>query len=185
MNRVSKLLRAAVVLALAVAVAGGSGCGYSLAGRGSFLPSSIKVIAVPQFTNNTPVFEIERRLTEQVRAELIGRGRYKIESDRSQPSDAVLTGEILHIGIGPAAFDAQQRATQIVISVVTKIEFRDLKTDKVLWSHPALPFTERYDVTTSTDIANAGTFLGQNANAVQRLSTEFARAVVSAILESF
>jgi lipopolysaccharide assembly LptE-like protein len=180
---VTTLLRTFVLLALVAA--GGSGCGYSLAGRGSFLPQHIKVITVPLFTNNTPIFEIERTLTEQVRAELVGRGRYKIEPDRSRPSDAVLTGEILHIGIGPAAFDAQQRATQIVISVVTKVEFRDLKTDKVLWSHPALPITERYDVTTSTNISDAGTYLGQNANAVQRLSTEFARALVAAILESF
>ena len=172
-------------MALAVAVLGGSGCGYSLTGRGSFLPSYIKVISVPIFTNITAVPDIERRLTDAVRSELIGRGRYKIEADRSAPADAVLTGEILHIGSGPAAFDAQQRATQINIVVVTKVEFRDLKTDKVIWSHPALPITERYDVTTSSDIANAGTFLGQNANAMQRLSSEFARALVSAILEAF
>jgi len=170
---------------MGVALLGGSGCGYSLSGRGSFLPSYIKVIAVPLFTNNTPIFEIERTLTDAVRTELIGRGRYKIEADRSRPSDAVLTGEILNITLAPAAFDQQQRATQINIVVVAKIEFRDLKTDKVLWSHPALPITERYDVTTQSDIGSAATFLGQNANAIQRLSSEFARAVVSAILEAF
>jgi hypothetical protein len=184
MNSNLKMLRLASLLVLVVL--SGSGCGYSLAGRGSFLPSYIKVISVPQFTNNTPVFEIERTLTEHVRAELIGRGRYRVESDRTRPSDAVLTGEILHIGIGPAAFDAQQRATQLNIVVVAKIEFRDLKTDKVLWSHPALPITERYDVTSpNPSLPTVDTFLGQNANAVQRLSTEFARAVVAAILESF
>jgi Lipopolysaccharide-assembly len=172
-----------VIALVALALAGGSGCGYSLAGRGSFLPSYIKVIAVPLFTNNTPVFEIERKLTDAVRAELIGRGRYTIETDRSKPTDAVLTGEIMHIGVNPAAFDQQQRATQINIVVVTKIEFRDLKTDKVLWSHPSLPITERYDVT--TNVTDASTFLGQNVNAVQRLTSEFARGVVSAILESF
>jgi hypothetical protein len=32
---------------------GAVGCGYSLAGRGSFLPAYIKRIGVPQFTNNT------------------------------------------------------------------------------------------------------------------------------------
>jgi lipopolysaccharide assembly LptE-like protein len=181
------LTRIAAV-ALAVAVLGGSGCGYSLTGRGSFLPSYIKVIRVPLFTNITPIPDIERRLTDSVRSELIGRGRYKIEANASSPADAVLTGEILHVGSGPAAFDEQQRATQVNVVVVTKVEFRDLKTDKVLWSHPALPITERYDITTSTSpdiIANAGTFLGQNVNAMQRLSAEFARTLVSAILEAF
>ena len=55
-----------------------SGCGYSLAGRGSFLPAYIRTIGVPLFTNNTPVFDVERRITERVRTELIGRGRYKV-----------------------------------------------------------------------------------------------------------
>jgi outer membrane lipopolysaccharide assembly protein LptE/RlpB len=182
---VSKVLKAIALIALAYA--GGSGCGYSLSGRGSFLPSYIKVISVPPFANNTPIIDIDRRLTEAVRGELIGRGRYKIESDRSKPSDAVLTGEILNVSSVPAAFDEQQRATQYNIVVVAKIEFRDMKTDKVLWAHPALPITERYDVTTTTgtDPGNVGTFLGQNANAMQRLSSEFGRAVVSAILEAF
>jgi hypothetical protein len=58
-----------------------------------------------------------------------------------------------------------------------------VKTDKVLWSHPSLPITERYDVT--TNIADVGLFLGQDANAMQRLSSEFGRTVVSAILEAF
>ena len=177
----SKVLK--VVALIALAVAGGSGCGYSLSGRGSFLPSYIKVISVPQFTNNTPVIDIERRLTEAVRSELIGRGRYKIESDRAKPSDAMLTGEILNVSSVPAAVDQQQRATQYNIVVVAKIEFRDVKTDKVLWSHPSLPITERYDVT--TNIADVGLFLGQDANAMQRLSSEFGRTVVSAILEAF
>ena len=172
-----------VITLIALAVAGGSGCGYSLSGRGSFLPSYIKVIAVPQFANNTPIIDIERRLTDAVRSELIGRGRYKVLPGREQASDAVLTGEILQISVVPAAFDAQQRQTQVNVIVVTKVEFRDLKTDKVLWSHPALPITERYDVT--TNVADAGLFLGQNANAMQRLSNEFARALVSAILEAF
>ena len=32
-----------------------AGCGYSLAGRGSFLPAYIKTIGVPQFTNQTSI----------------------------------------------------------------------------------------------------------------------------------
>ena len=47
-----------------------------------------------------------------------------------------------------------------------------------------MQFREEYDVsTTARDRPNA--FLGQDANALERLATEFARAVVSAILEAF
>ena len=63
-----------IVLALALLISL-SGCGYSLAGRGSFLPASIKVIGVPLFTNNTNISELERRVTDKVRAEFAGRGK--------------------------------------------------------------------------------------------------------------
>jgi Lipopolysaccharide-assembly len=162
-----------------------SGCGYSLAGRGSFLPTYIKTIGLPTFVNNTPVFEVERTITDRVRSELIGRGRYTILPQRTGV-DAVLTGEILNIGLAPAAFNQQQQATRYAVTIVAKIEFRDLKTDKVLWQNPALAFTEQYEVTTTVGAAaDAVTFLGQNQNAVERLASEFARAIVSAILESF
>jgi hypothetical protein len=172
----------ALTLLLAIVLAS-SGCGYSLAGRGSFLPAHIKIIGVPMFVNNTPVFEVERTITERVRSELIGRGRYTVQPDRTAV-DAVLIGEILNIGLAPAAFNQQQQATRYAITIVAKIEFRDLKTDKVIWQNPALAFTEQYDVT-STVAADAATFLGQNQNAVERLASEFARTIVSAILESF
>ena len=41
-------------------------CGYSLSGRGSFLPASIRIIGVPLFTNLTSIYEIERPVTERV-----------------------------------------------------------------------------------------------------------------------
>src|SRR5262249_19812372 len=61
------------VFALAIAA---SGCGYSLAGRGSFLPSYVKTIGIPTFVNRTTVFNLETLLTQKVRAEFIGRGKY-------------------------------------------------------------------------------------------------------------
>jgi lipopolysaccharide assembly LptE-like protein len=83
----------------------------------------------------------------------------------------------------PAAFNSNQQATRYAITVVAKIEFRDLKTDKILWQNPALAFTEQYDVTSAPQ--DAAQFLGQNQNALQRVANEFARTVVSAILEAF
>lgn len=177
-----RLLRAFALTAIALTAVTLSNCGYSLAGRGSFLPSYIRTIGLPTFTNNTPVFEVERIITDRVRSELIGRGRYTILTERTGV-DAVLTGEILNIGLAPAAFNQQQQATRYAVTIVARIEFRDLKTDKVLWQNPGMAFTEQYDVT--TQVADAATFLGQNQNAVERLASEFARAIVSAILESF
>src|SRR5439155_18771057 len=54
-----------------------SSCGYALAGRGSFLPDYIHTIGIPTFLNRTTVFNLETLLTEKVRAEFIGRGKYQ------------------------------------------------------------------------------------------------------------
>lgn len=180
MQRRRALALATVMLAAMAA----SSCGYSLAGRGSFLPAYIKTIGVPLFINNSPVFNVEQRITDRVRSELIGRGRYKVETGRTGV-DAVLLGEIVSIVGAPAAFNPQQQATRYALTMVVKVEFRDLKTDKILWSNPGMQFTEQYDVTTVTTGLDANAFLGQDANALERLASEFARALVSAILEAF
>lgn len=180
----ANMSRAAISVVLFVALALTSGCGYSLAGRGAFLPAHIKRIGVPMFINNTPVFQIEQKITAKVVAELIGRGRYEVKPNR-EAVDAVLIGEILGVSIAPAAFNEQQQATRYAVTLVAKIEFRDLKTDKVLWANPSMAFSEQYDVTTTQTALDPNAFLGQNVNAMERLASEFARTVVSAILESF
>jgi hypothetical protein len=183
-GRAEMWFRACARVVAVVLLVGSSGCGYSLAGRGAFLPAHIKIIGVPMFVNNTPVFEIEQKITERVRSELIGRGRYEVKPNR-EGVDAVLIGEILGIAVAPAAFNDQQQATRYAVTLVAKIEFRDLKTDKVLWANPSLVFSEQYDVTTTQTALDPNAFLGQNVNAMERLASEFARTVVSAILESF
>jgi hypothetical protein len=160
------------------------GCGYSLSGRGSYLPPHIKKIGVPLFANHTSVFEVEQRITERVRSELIGRGRYTIQPDRTGV-DAVLIGEIVAILVAPAAFNQQQQATRYTVTLVAKVEFRDVANDKVLWSNPSMQVSEQYDVATTVAAVDPNAFLGQNVNAIERLSSEFARSLVSAILESF
>ena len=161
-----------------------AGCGYSLAGRGSFLPADIKVIGVPLFKNNTNLFEFERRVTDKVRSELIGRGKYKVEA-RAEGVDAVLAGEITSVSIAPAAFNENRQATRYVLTLTANIEFRHVKENKVLWSNPSMQFREEYDVTTTAQATDAAAFLGQDANALDRLATEFARSIVAAILEAF
>jgi hypothetical protein len=170
-----------IALMLPVAVAG---CGYSLAGRGSFLPEYIRTIGVPQFANNTSVFDVDRRVSERVRGELAGRGKYRIET-RDTGVDAVLSGEVSSITVTPVSFNQQQQATRYVLTLSAKVEFKDVKTGKVLWSNPAMAFREEFEPTTGTTITDATAYFGQDANALDRIANEFARAVVSALLEAF
>jgi hypothetical protein len=167
-----------------VAVVLMSGCGYSLAGRGSFLPDYIRTIGVPQFGNTTPYETVEQVITERVRSEFIGRGRYTV-LPQSSGVDAVLTGEITSITIAPASFTEQQQAARYNVTVIARLEFKDLKTNTVLWNNPSWVFREEYQAAQGTDALDPNAFFGQEVDALERVATEFARSVVSAILEAF
>jgi hypothetical protein len=100
-------------------------------------------------------------------------------------TDAVLKGEITAISIRPTAFTDQQQASRYEITVTVKVEFRDIANDKVLYENPAQTFKDEYDVTTGQSASDTASFLGQNSNALDRLSTDFAKAVVTSVLEAF
>jgi hypothetical protein len=160
-----------------------SGCGYSLAGRGSFLPAYIKRIGVPQFTNNTAVFELDRQVTERVRTEFIGRGKWTIVPDATGV-DGLVTGVISSVTLTPVAFNTSQQATRYALTLSASVEFKDMRTNKVLWSNPAMQYREEFALDPSSAV-DTTTFLGQDLNARERMANEFARALVSAILEAF
>ena len=159
-------------------------CGYSLAGRGSFLPASIKTVGIPTFTNTTAYFEIGQILTEKVRSEFIGRGKYRILPEATGV-DALLTGQVTSVSVAPASFTGQQQASRYIITMTASIELKDVQTDTVLWNNPSMSFQDEYDAATAVDVTDPTAFFGQESNAVQRVTTDFARAVVSAILEAF
>ena len=161
-----------------------AGCGYALAGKGSFLPAHILAIGVPEFANRTTVFNLETLLTQKVRSEFIGRGRYKILPDATGV-DAVLVGEVLAASLAPASFTNQQIASRYVITMIAKVELRDLRENKVLWENPGLVFRQDYEAQSANSTLNPSAFFEQDRDALDRMSTDFARSIVSAILEAF
>jgi hypothetical protein len=173
-----------VLCLLCVLCAAEAGCGYALAGRGSFLPAYIRTIGVPTFVNRTTVFNLETMLTQKVRAEFIGRGKYQILPQNSGV-DALLTGEVTAVTITPASFNPQQLATRYAITMIAKIELRDMKENKVLWENASVMFRQEYEATGGASALDPAAFFQQDANAFERISTEFARTIVSAILEAF
>ena len=175
-----KFLRAGLLLALVVAH---SGCGYSLAGRGSFLPAYIKRIGIPQFVNSTAVFDLDRQVSERVRTEFIGRGKYEVVPDTAGV-DALLTWTISSVSLTPVAFNTAQQATRYALTLTATVEFKDMRANKVLWTNPSMQYREEFALN-PTNALDSTTFLGQNVNARERMIDEFARALVSAILEAF
>jgi hypothetical protein len=176
------LLSVAPVL-LAAFVA--SGCGYALAGRGSFLPADIQVVGVPPLVNNSTFFQIEQILTEKIRTEFIGRGRYRV-IPVPEGADAVVTGTVTNVSVQPIGFTDQQLASRYQFSVTMNVEFTDSRTNQVLWSNRSLTFREEYELSTRSNVALEGaTFLSQERSSFDRIADDVARTVVTAILEAF
>lgn len=168
-----------------LAALGCSACGYTLAGRGSFLPESIQTIGVPAFVNHTPYYEVGQVLTQSVRTELIGRGKYKV-LPQDTGVDAVLKADVTSITLAPSSFNADQQATRYAISVTVSIQLVQAKDNKVLWQNPSQVFREEYALTSGTaGTLDPAAFFGQSSNAVERMSSDFARSIVTAILEAF
>jgi outer membrane lipopolysaccharide assembly protein LptE/RlpB len=172
-------------VAVLLAALGCASCGYTLAGRGSFLPETIKTIGVPAFVNRTPYYEVAQMLTKSVRTELIGRGKYKVLPDETGV-DAVLKAEVTSIGLTPSGFNSDQQATRYAISVGVSIQLVQSSDNKVLWQNPNQVFREEYSLTSGGGATlDPAAFFGQSSNAVERMSSDFARSIVSAILEAF
>jgi hypothetical protein len=139
---------------------------------------------VPTFINRSVVFNLETMLTQKVRGEFIGRGKYQILPD-STGVDALLSGEVTAVSITPSSFNAQQLASRYAITMTARIELRDLRENKVLWENPSVTFRQEYDATAGRSAIDPAAFFQQDTNALERMSTEFARTIVSAILEAF
>ena len=162
-----------------------SGCGYSLAGRGNFLPEYIAVIAVPTFENQSDQVAIEEVFTRKVVDEFTSRGRYKIQPDVAG-ADAVLTGTVLSFTRAPSVLEGGTEelsgglASTYTVIVRAQVEFKDLVEDNVLWESNSFQFRDDYEIGEDPD-----EFFDQQGLTVQRMAEEFAKSLVSSILEAF
>ncbi|HVP65351.1 MAG TPA: LptE family protein [candidate division Zixibacteria bacterium] len=163
-------------LALALAF---SNCGYHTAGKGSQLPPTVKTIAVPSFVNQTQTYHVETRLTEAVVREFNTRTRYKIVS-KEENGDAVLRGTVTSAQTVPVTYDS--RTGQVSTSLVTvamKVTLTS-RDGRVLYDNPNYIFREQYQIARET-----ASFFEEQGPALDRLSRDFARTLVSNILEAF
>ena len=161
-----------------------SGCGYALAGHGSYLPATIKTVGIPPIENGTDVQRIEQILTERVRNAFIDRGKYNVVNDETG-ADAVLRIRIVGFTLQPSGLNQQQLASRYLVTIVAKVSFVDLKNPgQPLWSNDALTFRDEYELG-STNTANGATLVDQQRSVADRITTDAARTIVTAIFEAF
>ena len=71
-------------------------------------------------------------------------------------------------------------------SITMKVAFTDTRTNMVLWSNDSLSFSSEYELNTRGNTAIDGSgFLDQERSSFDRIATDIARSVVTAIVEAF
>ncbi len=158
----------------------GTGCGYHTAGHSVQLPENVKTIAVPAFVNESTTYRIEQLLTSSVVREFITRTHYRILNSSSDDADATLRGTVLSTSASPLTYNSSTgQAASVLVVVSLKVSLTD-RNGKVLYQNPSYLFREQYEV--SQDLAS---FFEEDSPAFRRLSQDFARTLVSNILEGF
>lgn len=158
------------------------GCGYSLVGRGSFLPDNIKVVSFPTFKNSTQRVGLEQRLSRAVATELASRGKFSV-TPREGEGDAQLIGDITGFALYPVSADAQGRATQYQIQITANISLTTLPEGKVLWKNGAYTFRENYDL--AGGAVNASNYSDLENVVIDSEAARFAQSLVTSMLEGF
>jgi outer membrane lipopolysaccharide assembly protein LptE/RlpB len=157
-----------------------AGCGYHTAGHVAQLPPNVKTIAIPAFKNETLTYRIEQMLTASVAREFTTRTHYRILNDSGEDADATLRGIVLSTAVSPLTYNtATGRAASVLVVVSMKVTLAD-RTGKFLYQNSAYLFREQYEV--SQDLTS---FFEEDSPAFRRLSQDFARTLVSNILEGF
>lgn len=156
-----------------------SGCGYHTAGHANLLPSDVRTIAVPAFVNQTQTYKIEQTLTAAVAQEFATRTKYRITADQTS-ADAILHGMVLGTFTNPLTYDTQTgRAATVLVIVSISVSLTDHQ-GRVLYQNPSYVFREQYQI--SQELSS---FFEEDSPAFRRLSGDFARTLVSNILEAF
>jgi outer membrane lipopolysaccharide assembly protein LptE/RlpB len=170
--------RHAVVLGLLAAMLTGA-CGYSTANKSSRLPTNLHTIAIPAFINQTPTYRIEAILTGAVVREFNTRTNYHVITDATD-ADATLTGTVLSVQTSPLTYDsASGRASSALVTVTMKVMLTD-RQNRVLYENQNYLYREQYQI--SPEITS---FFQEESPALDRLSRDFARQLVSNVLEAY
>jgi hypothetical protein len=167
-----RLTIAAVVLTIA-------GCGYHTLGSAGHLSPDVRTLSIPVFATRTEAYHSEAVITQAVIREFATRTRLRVTPSTSGDFDAVLHGVILQQTVAPLTYNSNtQQSSSFLITVVASVTLTG-HDGRVLYENKNYVFRQQYQST-----ADLPTFLDESPAAEERLSREFARALVSDVLES-
>jgi hypothetical protein len=150
-------------------------------GTSSYLPKELETLHVKPFENETTWADMDQRLGEALTREWVRRRRFRLVEDPLE-ADLVLQGIISAVRVSPVTFDSQGRATEYQLTLVARVELLDVTGDepKKLWEDRGFSRPTSYQVDVS-----AVDYFDRQIEAMEDLAQEYARALVTAVIEGF
>jgi hypothetical protein len=155
-------------------------CGYHTVGSSAHLPPGTKTLAIPVFLTRTNSNRTETVMTSAVIREFATRTRLRIVSGEAKDPDATLHGTILTQTTAPLTYNSQTQQSSSFLITITAAVTLQARDGRVLYENKNYTFRQQYQATTDLP-----TFLDESPAAIDRLSRDFARALVADVLESF
>lgn len=172
------MLRRLLPIAFALPLVTLCGCGYHAVGAATHLPPDAHTLAVPIFATHTEAYHTEAALTDAVIREFAARSRVRVTPSDSANADVVLHGTILNETVAPLTYNTTtQQSSSFQITLVVSVVMKE-RDGKVLYENKNYVFRGQYQSTTDLP-----TFLDESPAAVDRISRDFARALVADVLE--
>ena len=170
--------RPAILFALTTALLTVTACGYHTVGAAAHLPPGTKTLAIPVFATRTNYNRTEIEMTKAVIREFITRSRLRVTPDANTDADVTLNGTILTQTVAPLTYNSQtQQSSSFLVTVVAAVTLK-ARDGRILYQNNDYVFRQQYQATTDLP-----TFLDESPAAVERLSRDFAHALVADILE--
>jgi hypothetical protein len=112
-----------------------AGCIYSFSG--STLPSHLKTVEIPLFSNHSLEPNVADEVTQELSKELLGNNLLKVVQKNG---DAEISGNVTSYVNSPYTYGAsetrQVNVTQYVVRITTDVEFMDKKKDEAIYKGP-------------------------------------------------
>jgi hypothetical protein len=176
MKRKTQLIFCSLLLVVAC---GFTEC-YRPVGSGDALPRHIRTLAVPPFQNQALRYKVEQRFTSAVVDEALRRARSLHVVSSAEGADAVLVGTIKSFNYRGVLLDDFGRARAFEVTIVAGVTVRDQTKNKVIFDNQSYVFRGEYEVS-----GDPQTFFSEEGAAVDRIARDFAKSVLTTILEGF
>jgi hypothetical protein len=155
-------------------------CGYHTGGNADLVPKTVRTIAIPAFGSLSTRYMLTDILPREIGREFTARTRFRIVYDPTT-ADAILHGSVTGLGIYPTVADpTTNKSTSVRISVSLAATLVERATGQILYSRSNWSIHEDY--ATAVDPHQ---FFDESGPALDRLSHDVARDIVSAVVENF